>query len=250
METWGRPLLILERIRRDYPLALHGVSLSIGSAEGLRAEYLAKLKALVDRVEPFIVSDHLCWTGAHASNVHDLLPVPFTGATADWIVSRIQRVQEFLGRPIAIENVSSYLVFPESEMTEWDFLSEVSRRSGCGILLDVNNVYVSAQNHRFDARAYLASIPLDRVRQIHLAGHTDTGDFLFDTHSRPVAEPVWDLYAEVMAKIPHVPTLIEWDDDIPEFGRLDAEAGRAVDILKQLARRERAQVPGEPHVSP
>ncbi|HYC55599.1 MAG TPA: DUF692 domain-containing protein [Candidatus Binatia bacterium] len=242
MDSRGRPLHVLERIRGDFPVALHGVSLSIGyrptaqAAEPfavLRTRYLERLRALADRIDPFIVSDHLCWTGVAASNVHDLLPTPFTQEALQWIVEQVDAVQGALGRRIVLENVSSYLTYASSTMTEWDFLTQVARRCGCGILLDVNNVFVSARNHGFDARTYLDSIPAESVAQIHLAGHTDMGTHLFDTHSRPVCEEVWELFDHVVARLPGVPVLIEWDDDIPDFPVLEAEAQRAATIASR-----------------
>ncbi|HYC00799.1 MAG TPA: DUF692 domain-containing protein [Candidatus Limnocylindrales bacterium] len=242
MDSHGRPLQVLERIRADFPIALHGVSLSIGyrptaqAADAfaeLRARYLRKLAALADRIDPFLVSDHLCWTGIAGANVHDLLPTPLTDEALAWIVEQIDEVQGALGRSIVLENVSSYLTYASSTWTEWDFLAEVARRSGCGILLDVNNVYVSARNHGFDARAYLDAIPPASVAQIHLAGHTDMQAYLFDTHSRPVCAEVWELFDHVIARLPGVPVLIEWDDDIPEFPALEAEAQRAAAIARR-----------------
>jgi uncharacterized protein (UPF0276 family) len=244
MDTGGRPLAVLEAVRADHPVALHGVSLSIGykpargdrAAEdalaALRGRYLARLNELARRIEPFLVSDHLCWTGVPGGNVHDLLPTPFTDEALDWIVSQVDEVQTALGRRLVLENVSSYLTWAASTWREEDFLVEVARRSGCGILLDVNNVYVSARNHGFDARAYLDAIPADLVAQIHLAGHTDMGTHLFDTHSAPVSGDVWDLFAHTIARMPGVPVLIEWDEDVPEFARLEEEAAAADRIAK------------------
>ena len=230
MDSQGRPLSVLEYIRQDYPVALHGVSLSIASAEGIRPDYLRKLKELRDRIEPFIVSDHLCWTGLQSANLHDLLPVPFTDDALRTISENVDRVQTTLGTHILLENVSTYISFPCSPYTEWEFLSQVANESGCKILLDINNVYVNASNHHFDPVAYLDAIPMNCVGQIHLAGFTDMGSYLFDTHSRPVCQAVWDLYSRVIARIPEVPVLIEWDDDIPEFPRLEEEASAAADI--------------------
>jgi len=231
MDSEGRPIAVLERIRADYPVGLHGVSLSIGSryseTEPVNRHYLKRLKALVDRVEPFIVSDHLCWTGTDGRSVHDLLPVPFTDEALHWIVAQVERVQSALGRTIALENVSSYLTYRESSYTEWEFLVEVARRSGCWLLFDVNNVYVSARNHGFDPYTYIDAIPAELVAQFHLAGHTDLGTHLFDTHSRPVCEQVWDLFARAVVRMPAVPVLIEWDEDIPAFDHLEAEAVKA-----------------------
>lgn len=244
MDTGGRPVSVLETVRADHPVALHGVSLSIGykppagdlaaadAHAALRARYLSKLRALAERIEPFLVSDHLCWTGVPGGNVHDLLPTPFTDEALGWIVSQVSHVQDALGRRLVLENVSSYLTWAASSMREEEFLVEVARRSGCGILLDVNNVYVSARNHGFDALAYLDAIPADLVAQIHLAGHTDMGTHLFDTHSAPVCDDVWKLFAHVVARMPGVPVLIEWDEDIPEFDRLEEEAAAADRIAK------------------
>jgi uncharacterized protein (UPF0276 family) len=240
MDTGGRPLAILETVRRDHPVALHGVSLSIGyKPDGPDAEtkfreqrsrYLARLAALAERIEPFLLSDHLCWTGVPGGNLHDLLPTPFTEEALDWIVAEVSRVQDALGRSLVLENVSSYLTWKRSTMREEEFLVEVARRSGCRILLDVNNVFVSARNHGFDAREYLAAIPAGLVAQIHLAGHTDLGTHLFDTHSAPVSDEVWRLFAETIARMPEVPVLIEWDAEVPSFERLEEEAATASDV--------------------
>jgi uncharacterized protein (UPF0276 family) len=227
----GRPLEILDEVRRYYPVALHGVSLNIGSTDPLDQEYLHKLRALADRVEPWIVSDHLCWTGAHGRNLHDLLPLPYTVEAVAHVAARVMRVQETLGRRIALENVSSYLTFRHSEMTEWEFIAEIVRRTDCGVLLDVNNIHVSAINHGFKAADFLAGIPVDCVRQMHLAGYSEENGFLIDTHDHPVSDPVWALYAEAVRRFGPVPTLIEWDDHIPEFERLQAEARRAEEVL-------------------
>ncbi|MFH1724963.1 MAG: DUF692 domain-containing protein [Elusimicrobiota bacterium] len=230
MDTRGRPLQALESARKDYPIALHGISMSVGSAEGIRPGYLKRLKALADRIDPFLVSDHLCWTGPHASNTRDLLPLPQTEEAVRSVVREVERAHTELGRRIALENVSSYLSFKGAEMKEWEFLVEVAKRSGCGILLDINNVYVNSVNHGFDPQEYLDGVPTDLVAQIHLAGHTDMGTHLFDTHSAPVADVVWDLYARTARRLAAVPVLIEWDDDIPEFAELErqAEAARRV----------------------
>jgi uncharacterized protein (UPF0276 family) len=236
MDTAGRPLAVLERVRRDHPVALHGVSLSIGlrprdadaaAFREQRTRYLARLGALARRIDPFLVSDHLCWTGVPGGNLHDLLPVPFTDEALAWIVEQVDAVQKALGRPLVLENVSSYLTWAGSTWSEQDFLVEVARRSGCRILLDVNNVHVSARNHGFDARAYLDAIPAELVAQLHLAGHSDLGTHLFDTHSAPVCDDVWDLFAHTIARLPGVPVLIEWDEEIPPFERLEAEAQTA-----------------------
>ncbi len=234
LDTGGRPLDVLERVRRRYPLALHGVSLSIGSADPLNQPYLSKLKALADRIEPAIVSDHLCWTGVEGENLHDLLPLPFTQEAVEHVAGRVRQVQEFLGRRILLENVSTYITYRHSAMPEWEFLAAVARESGCGILLDLNNIYVNAVNHGFDGRNYLEGIPGEYVGQFHLAGHTHQGSYLFDTHSRPVIDPVWELYQEALKRWGPVSTLIEWDSDIPPFEFLQAEADQAREILHQV----------------
>lgn len=233
MGSGGRPLRILEQVRAHYPVALHGVSLSIGSTDPLDPEYLRQLKALADRIEPAIVSDHLCWTGVDGSNLHDLLPLPFTEEAVRHVAGRVQQVQETLGRRILLENVSSYVTYAQSTMREWEFLREVAERSGCGLLLDLNNVYVNAFNHQFDPREFLANLPGELIGQFHLAGHTDMGSYLFDTHSRPVIPPVWDLYQQALARWGPVATLIEWDEDIPPFARLAEEADKARAIFVQ-----------------
>lgn len=227
MTTGGRPLWVLEQVRRDYPVALHGVSLSIGSVDPLNREYLHRLRALVGRIEPAMVSDHLCWASVERKNLHDLLPLPFTEEALDHIVRRVDEVQTFLGRRILLENTSSYVTFQHSVMPEWQFLSEVARRSGCGILLDINNVYVNAVNHGFDPRDFVRGVPADAVGYCHLAGHTNMGSWLFDTHSKLVIEPVWALYKEALDLWGKKSTLVEWDEDIPAWDELAAEADRA-----------------------
>jgi uncharacterized protein len=230
MGVGGRVGAVLEKVRGETPVALHGVALGIGGTGPLNKKYLKALNALVDRVEPALVSDHLCW-GAHGGRyVHDLLPLPFTEESLKNVVRRVDQVQDFLGRQILLENVSSYLEYTASTLTEWDFLAEIARRADCGILLDVNNIYVSAQNHRFDAHDFLNGIPVDRVGQIHLAGHRDEGAYLFDTHDHPVCDAVWDLYVATVRRFGAVPTLIEWDDQIPPLERLLAESKRAQEL--------------------
>jgi uncharacterized protein len=219
----GKPLAYLERIRARFPLAMHGVSLSIGSMDPLDRDYLAAVHHLSRRIEPAFISDHLCWTGVDGRNMHDLLPLPYTEEALAVVVARVEQVQEALGRQILLENVSSYLTFHASEMTEWEFLSEVARRADCAILLDINNIYVSSVNHGFDALRYLHAVPRERVRQFHLAGHSDLGGHLIDTHDHPIAEPVWDLYRAALAHFGAVPTMIERDDNIPELHELVAE---------------------------
>ena len=227
MVAGGRPLAALERARATAPIVLHGVSLSIGSTDPLDEGYLDALRALVRRVEPAWVSDHLCWSGVGGHYAHDLLPLPYTEEALAHVVRRVVAVQERLGRQILIENVSSYLTYTHSTLAEWEFLGAVAERADCGLLLDVNNVYVSATNHGFSTNAYLAGRPTDRVGQIHLAGHTDMGTYLFDTHDGPVVEPVWDLYRQALRRFGRVSTLVEWDDHIPELDVVCAEAERA-----------------------
>ncbi len=227
MVAGGRPLADLDRLRARYPVVTHGVSLSIGAARPLDRDYLARLKAVVDRVDSPWFTDHLCWTGVEGVDVHDLLPLPFTRAAIDYIADRIRRVQDFVGRPFGIENASSYMTFASSTMTEWEFLAELAEKADCGILLDCNNVYVSAKNHGFDPTAYVDGIPSDRVLQMHLAGHTDKGSYLLDTHSDHVCDDVWSLYRRAVKRIGAVSTLVEWDEDIPEWSVLEAEAALA-----------------------
>ena len=223
MDTRGRPLAVLEAVRRDYPIALHGVSLSIGSADALDLDYLAGLKQLIDRIDPAIVSDHLCWS-QHAGNpLFDLLPLPFTEECLDHVVRRVVAVQEILGRRILLENPSTYFGFTHSTIPEAEFLATLAERSDCGVLLDINNVYVSSVNLDFDPYAYLDAIPAYRVGQIHLAGFTDMGTHLFDTHSRPVSSEVWQLYAYTIKTLGSFSTMVEWDDDIPEWEHLVGE---------------------------
>jgi len=227
MRVGGRPLAVLEKVRRDFAVALHGVSLSIGSSDPLNREYLLQLAELAKRIEPAVVSDHLCW-GSHGGRyVHDLLPLPFTAEALEHVVRRVQSVQETLGRQILLENVSSYLTYQESTFTEWDFLAEVARRADCGILLDINNIYVSAKNHGFDPIDYLTAMPVDRVGQYHLAGHSDHGDYLLDTHDHSVSGEVWALYRQAVERFGLVSTLIEWDENVPELDVLIAESRRA-----------------------
>ncbi|WP_227817644.1 MNIO family bufferin maturase [Nitrogeniibacter aestuarii] len=219
----GKPIHYLERIRERYPMVMHGVSLSIGSTDPLDAAYLDQLRQLAERIEPGWVSDHLCWTGVDHQNLHDLLPMPYTEAVLRHLEPRIAQVQDVLGRPLVLENVSSYITYAADEMPEWDFIAELTRRTGCQLLLDVNNVFVSSVNHRFDARTFIDAIPPDRVVQIHLAGHEDHGDLLIDTHDHPVRPEVLDLYAYTLKRMGLVPTMIERDDHIPPLSELMAE---------------------------
>ncbi len=231
MVEGGRPLHVLENVRESYPVALHGVSLSPGSAEPLCEDYLAHLEALVRRVDPVFVSDHLCWTRGAGHNSHDLLPLPFTEEAIGIAASRIGRVQERLRRRILIENVSTYVRFADPEMGEWEFVAAVAERADCGILLDVNNVYVNARNHGFDPMVYLAAVPADRVQQFHLGGHEDHVDYIIDTHDRAITKDVWGLYGAAVARFGPRPTIIERDEDVPPFQTLQAEMARAQEIL-------------------
>jgi uncharacterized protein (UPF0276 family) len=234
MVDGGRPLRVLDAVRGLAPVALHGVSLNLGSIDPLDAGYLDRLAALARRCDAAIVSDHLCWTGVDGHQLHDLLPLPFTEEALRHLASRIARVQERLARRIAIENVSSYVAFSADALPEWEFLAAVAEAADCGILLDVNNVFVSAHNHGFDARRYLDAMPAERVLQIHLAGHSEAGSLLIDTHDHPVRDEVWALYEHALAKLGPVPTLIEWDDRIPTFDELEREALRARTVLERL----------------
>ncbi len=228
----GKPLHYLERVRERYPLVMHGVSLSIGSSDPLDFKYLAQVRALATRIEPHWISDHLCWTGIEGRNLHDLLPLPYTEEALKSVVARVGRVQEALGRQILLENVSSYLSYRASEMSEWEFLSEVARGADCAILLDINNIYVSSVNHGFDPLTYLRAIPKHKVRQFHLAGHSDMGGHLIDTHDHPIVPPVWDLYGAAVDHFGAVPTMIERDDNIPALSELVAE----LDVARELCR--------------
>jgi uncharacterized protein len=234
MVAGGRPLAALERARALAPVVLHGVSLSLGSTDPLDEAYLTALRTLSTRCEPVWISDHLCWSGVGGHYAHDLLPLPYTEEALAHVVRRVTAVQERLGRQILVENVSSYLTYAHSTLSEWEFLAAVAERADCGLLLDVNNVYVSAANHGFDAAAYLAGLPADRVGQIHLAGHTDLGTYLFDTHDGPVIEPVWELYRQAVRRFGRVSTLVEWDDHIPELDVVCAEAERARVVEAEL----------------
>ncbi len=227
MVPGGRPLHFLDRLRRDHPMVMHGVSLSIGSTDPLDTAYLRDLKALAARVEPAWISDHLCWTGVDHRNLHDLLPLPYTEAALAHVADRVRQVQDILGRRLLLENVSSYVAFASDEMSEWEFVAELSRRADCELLLDVNNVHVSSVNHGFDARRYIDAMPAQRVRQIHLAGHEDHGEYLIDTHDQPVCAAVWDLYAYTVQRLGAVPTMIERDDHIPPLPELLAELDQA-----------------------
>ena len=233
MVPGGKPRRVLTQVRERVPLVLHGVSLNIGSVDPLDAGYLRELAALAERSEPAWISDHLCWTGVGGHNAHDLLPLPYTDEALRHVVSRIAQVQEALGQRIAIENVSSYLAYTQDAFAECEFLAAVAQQADCGILLDVNNVFVSACNHAFDPRAYLAAIPPERVFQIHLAGHSQNGPLLIDTHDAPICEEVWELYADAIHHVGPVSTLIERDDSFPPLAELLEEAARARAILEE-----------------
>jgi uncharacterized protein len=248
MDTGGRPLHVLETARRDGPVALHGVALSIGSTDPLNAAYLQRLKALVDRIEPALVTDHLCWTGVEGRSLYDLLPLPYTEEALTHVVERVRRVQEFLGRRILLENASTYIEYRCSQMPEWEFLAELSRRADSGILLDINNVYVSCTNHGLDAETYIDSIPCDRVGQFHLAGFSDMGGWLFDTHSGPACEEVWRLYARAVERFGAVSTLFEWDESVPSFDEVRAQTERARDVARRI--HERTNAPADGHPAP
>jgi hypothetical protein len=235
----GKPLHYLTRIREHYPMVMHGVSLSIGSTATLDRAYLAAVATLAKRIEPAWISDHLCWTGMGGKNLHDLLPLPYTDEALQHVVARVRIVQDILGRRILLENVSSYVSFHDSRLTEWDFLRTVAEEADCLILLDVNNIYVSSINHEFDPRDYLAAIPVERVQQMHLAGHQNHGDYLIDTHDHLVPDPVWALYADAVRRFGAVATMIERDANIPPLGELQAELAAA----RRVAAIARAETP-------
>jgi len=223
----GKPLHYLDRIRADYPLVMHGVSLSIGGVDPLDRGYLQRLQTLARRVEPVWISDHLCWTGIGGTNLHDLMPLPYTEEAVRHVADRVSQVQDVLQRRILLENVSSYVSYSCSEMAEWEFFTAVAERADCLMLLDVNNIYVSAVNHGFPAETYLSGIPVERVWQCHLAGHSDCGQYIIDTHDHPIADPVWALYRQAVKRFGQISTMIERDDHLPPFAELLAELQRA-----------------------
>lgn len=231
----GRPFVTLSRVREHYPIILHGVSMSLGSVSGLNPAYLTRLKELIDRIDPLFVSDHLCWTGLGKFNSHDLLPLPYTDEALALVCGNILEAQDRLGRQILVENPSSYVTFEHSTMTEWQFLRELCRVSGCGLLLDVNNVFVSAMNHRFDAIEYVEALRDCDVRQIHLAGHDNSGSIRIDTHDRPVCADVWELYRLVARLFPAAATMIERDDAIPPLEWLLSELDQARAICSRVS---------------
>ncbi len=236
----GKPLYFLEQIRTHYPLVLHGVSLSIGATEPINLDYLRQVKELSDRLDAAWISDHLCWTGTQGINLHDLMPLPYTEEAITHVASRVMQAQDILGRQLLLENVSSYVTYTASQLTEWDFLNAVAEAADCLILLDINNIHVSAFNHGFDPQDYLNGISPHRVRQFHLAGHQNHGDYIIDTHDEPVIDAVWELYAAALRRFGPVSTMIERDDNIPPLADLIAELDQARGIAKKVLKREDA----------
>ena len=243
MVEGGKALDYLTRIREHYPMVMHGVSMSIGSTEALDLNYLKQLKALIKRVEPEWISDHLCWTGVNGLNLHDLMPLPYTEEAIQHVADRVSQVQDYLGRQMLLENVSSYVSYSDSQMSEWEFLSEVANRADCLILLDINNIYVSAYNHNFDPYTYLHAIPGERVYQFHLAGHTHENNLIIDTHDHPIADPVFELYAAAVKHYGRVSTMIERDDHIPPLNELLSE----LDQVRQISEDVFAQSTNKNH---
>ncbi len=233
----GKPLDFLDKIRANYPMVMHGVSLSIGSTAAVDKDYLRDLKKLADRIQPAWISDHLCWTGVHGQNMHDLLPLPYTEETARHVTERVKIVQDCLGRQILLENVSSYASYIDSSMTEWEFISQIAEQADCLLLLDVNNIYVSSYNHQFDAKAFIDGVPAQRIQQIHLAGHQNNGDYIIDTHDAPVIDPVWDLYEYAISRLGEVSTMIERDDKIPALEELVDELNIARNISANMTKK-------------
>jgi uncharacterized protein len=242
MVAGGKPIYHLERVMEHYPLIQHGVSLGIGSPGGPDPSYLARLKQLVNKVRPAWLSDHFCWCGVPGSHLHDLLPLPYTWEVVELVAERARRIQDYLEVPFALENTSSYMAYTSSEMTEWQFISEIAERANIGLMFDVNNVYVSAHNHGFDADEFIRSVPHERILQVHVAGHTNVGKYIIDTHRGPIIDPVWNLYGDLIERTGPVSTLIEWDDGIPEWSVLAAEMDRAREVRDAaLVRRARGQ---------
>lgn len=244
MVPGGKPLHFLDRIRADYPIVLHGVSLSIGATGPIDMDYLRDLRNLVKRVQPAWISDHLCWTGVHGQNMHDLLPLPYTQETAKHVAERIDIVQNYLGRQILLENVSSYASYVDSNMTEWEFITEIVEQADCLMLLDINNIYVSSHNHQFNAKAFIDGVPNNRIQQIHLAGHHNHGDYIIDTHDAPIVDAVWNLYEYAIARYGAVSTMIERDEHIPPLTELvqELEIARNIsaNIDKKIQQQEQA----------
>lgn len=223
----GQVFYYLDKVCENYPVVMHGVSLSVGSVDPLNKEYLKKVKELAKRTQAKWISDHLCWTGVQGKNLHDLMPLPYTEEALQHVVAKVRQVQDFLGQRLVLENVSSYVAYNDSVMTEWEFLSQVAEQADCLILLDINNIYVSAKNHCFSAQDYLSGVPAARIQQFHIAGHYDAGDYIIDTHDQPIIAPVWDLYNEAVKRFGKVSTLLERDDNIPAFNDLLAELEQA-----------------------
>lgn len=234
MVEGGKPRYYLDQIRERYPIVMHGVSLSIGGSDPLDKEYLKALKKLADHAQPCWISDHLCWTGQDGQNMHDLLPLPYQDDVVKYVAQRVRQVQDFLGRRILLENVSSYVTYQASVMTEWEFYTAIAEEADCLMLLDINNIYVSARNHHFDPIDYINGVPRNRVQQFHLAGHSDYGDYVIDTHDHPVVDPVWNLYETALQRLGPVSTMIERDDHMPPFEELMAELAMARKIGKQV----------------
>jgi uncharacterized protein (UPF0276 family) len=240
MVPGGKPLHYLERIRADYPVVMHGVSLSIGGSDPLNLEYLKQLKLLAERIEPNWISDHLCWTGVAGYNLHDLMPLPYTEEAIRHVAKRVSQVQDYLGRRILLENVSSYVTYKHSVLAEWEFLKAIAEDADCLILLDINNIYVSSVNHGFDPANYLRGIPVERVQQHHLAGHQNCGNYLIDTHDHDVINPVWELYAQAVQRFGPVSTMIERDDNIPPLQDLLTELNHARKIAQPILAKAKA----------
>ena len=236
----GKPLYYLDRIRAFYPVVMHGVSLSIGGTDPLNRDYLKQLKTLADRIEPKWISDHLCWTGVGGLNLHDLMPLPYTEEAVKHVVSRVNQVQDFLGRRILLENVSSYVTYKQSQLTEWEFLIHIAEQADCLILLDINNIYVSSFNHGFEPQDYINGIHVERVQQFHLAGHQNCGNYIVDTHDHPIIDPVWALYEKALKRFGPISTMIERDDNIPPFKELLAELNHARTIAEPILAKAKA----------
>lgn len=234
MVKGGKALYYLDAIREQYPVVMHGVSMSIGGTDPLDYNYLKQLKTLMDRAQPKWISDHLCWTGQGSHNLHDLMPLPYNDETILHVAERVKKVQDYLETKILLENVSSYVTYKHSEMNEWEFYSRVTEEADCLMLLDINNIYVSARNHHFDSVDYINGVPSERVQQFHLAGHTDYGDYVIDTHDHPVVDPVWNLYEEALRHFGPVSTMIERDDQMPPFDELMEELKQARSIGKSI----------------
>jgi len=247
MVPGGKPLHYLDQIRRDYPIVMHGVSMSIGSTDPLNLDYLKNLKQLIERVQPRWISDHLCWTGVNRTNSHDLLPLPYNEETIRHVVEQIKQVQDYLGQRILVENLSSYVTYKDSEMTEWDFIDEIVQRADCYLLLDINNIFVSAHNHHFDPLDYINAMDGARVMQFHLAGHSYHDDMIIDTHDHDVCDPVWSLYQVALKKFGAVSTMIERDDHIPAFPELRRELAIAEGIAARVLNPQQRKIrPAKP----